>query len=273
MKRIYADAGLVLTALTWGSTFPVVKIALNYSSPFTFNAMRFALATILFLPFLRKKEFVAGVKIGIASFLGYAFQTVGLKVTTATNAGFITSTYIVFTPLIASRLYGERITKVEATSVFLALTGVYLLSGYSSFNFGDLLILLCAVAFAFEIAMIGEHSKKLYPMSLAGWQVFTIGVLSSFLAPFTTEKLFFSEELLAALLITGFLATFVAKILQNYMQSHTKSVDAGIILSLEGVFSYLFAAMLLEESLSLFQYFGAALIFITAVVISTERSE
>ncbi|WP_456369873.1 DMT family transporter [Geoglobus sp.] len=268
MKRVYADLGLLAVALIWGATFPVVKLALEYVSPFAFNAIRFLLTFILFIPFVRKGEFTVGIKIGFASFIGYALQTVGLEYTTATNAGFITSTYVVLTPIVAYILYRERLTKTEIFAVIMAFAGIYLLSGYSGFSYGDILMILCAVAFAFEIAMISKYAREMSPMSLAGWQVFAIGIFSALPAALTTDRLVFNQYVLIALAVTGLLATFAAKILQNYMQAHTKSVDAGIILSLEGVFSHIFSAIFLSESLTAVQYAGVALVFLAVISIS-----
>ncbi|WP_457591160.1 DMT family transporter [Geoglobus sp.] len=268
MKRIHADLGLLTVALIWGSTFPVVKLALDYLSPFAFNSIRFLLTFILFAPFVRRKDLKAGIAIGFASFLGYTFQTVGLEYTTATNAGFITSTYVVLTPIVAYLLYRERLTGIEITSVITAFIGIYLLSGYSGFNYGDLLMILCAIAFAFEIAMISKYARELNPMSLAGWQVFAIGFFSIFPAIQSGGEVILNEYVIFALAVTGLLATFVAKILQNYMQAHTKSVDAGIILSLEGVFSHIFSAAFLGESLTAVQYAGVILVFTAVIAIS-----
>ena len=98
MKRLYADLGLLIVALIWGVTFPVVKVAVESVSPFVFNSLRFFMACALFLPFVSLDGFRDGFKIGIATFLGYSFQTIGLQYTTATNAGFITSLYVVLAP-------------------------------------------------------------------------------------------------------------------------------------------------------------------------------
>jgi len=105
MKRFYANLGLLIVAMIWGATFPVVKIALNSMSPFAFNTIRFFITSLLFLPLISKKGMKEGFKIGLATFLGYSFQTVGLEYTTATNAGFITSIYVVLMPIIAYLLY------------------------------------------------------------------------------------------------------------------------------------------------------------------------
>ncbi len=268
MKRVYADLGLLAVAIIWGLTFPVVKVALNFVSPFAFNSIRFLLTSILFIPFLKREEMRAGLAIGGATFLGYAFQTVGLQYTTSTNAGFITSTYVVFTPMIAFLLYRERIQKIDALSVLLTVAGIYLLSGFEGVKAGDGLMILCAVAFAFEIVLISRYAGSLSIMSLAGWQVFAVGLLSSVPAALTTERLEINSYVIFALALTGFLATFLAKIVQNRMQAHTDSVDAGIILSMEGVFAHIFGVLFMNESLTSVQYSGVLLLMMALILIT-----
>ncbi|WP_202318575.1 DMT family transporter [Archaeoglobus neptunius] len=268
MRRLHADLGLMVVALIWGSTFPVVKVALESMSPFAFNTVRFFIACLFFLPFLRGWDFKAGFKIGIASFLGYTFQTVGLEYTTATNAGFITSTYVVLAPIISWLVYKDLFDRRDVFGVFLAFIGFYFLSGYSGFNFGDILMLFCALFFGAEIAMISHYSRISNPTMLAFWQSFAIFILSAPFAAFTTLKFEVNTTVVAALLITAFFATFVAKMLQNWLQSYTKSSDAAVILSLEGVFSHLFSVLLLTEMLSLTQYFGAFLILVAVIIVS-----
>jgi drug/metabolite transporter (DMT)-like permease len=268
VKRLYADLGLVLVALIWGATFPVVKIALESMSPFAFNTIRFFISCIFFVPFFRREGFIEGFKIGIASFLGYTFQTVGLEYTTATNAGFITSTYVVLTPILAYFFYRASFDERDILSVVLAFTGIYFLSGYSGFNSGDILILICALAFAAEIAMISHYSKFNNPSMLAFWQTFAIFTLSAPFAALTTTKFKIDESVIAALLITAFFATFVARMLQNWLQRYTKASDAAVILSMEGVFAYMFSAIMLAERLNLMEYAGAGMIVLAVVVVS-----
>ncbi len=271
MRRIYADLGLLAVAIIWGATFPVVKIALNFISPLAFNSVRFLLTSSLFIPFLRLKEFKAGVIIGTATFFGYLFQTVGLLYTTSTNAGFITSTYVVLTPAIAYILFRERIESIDIISVILATLGIFLLSGVERFRVGDILMIFCAIAFAFEIVLIARYSKHMNVMSLAGWQVVTVGVFSLIPAFFTAEKFEFNTFVVFAIALTGLLATFFAKIMQNRMQRDTSPVDAGIILSMEGLFAHLFGMIFLSESLSLTQYGGVALLMTSFVLITAVK--
>ena len=273
MKRFHADLGLLAVAVIWGATFPVVKLALNFVSPLAFNSVRFLLTSFLFIPFLRLKELRAGVIIGTATFFGYLFQTVGLQYTTSTNAGFITSAYIVLTPLVAFLLYSERIQKIDVVSVFLAMSGIYLLSGAGELKIGDVLMLMCALAFAFEIVLIGRYSRSLDILSLAGWQVVTVGAFSSVPAAFTTERFEINSYVVFALALTGFLATFAAKIIQNKMQAYTESVDAGIILSMEGLFAHIFGVMFMNESLTFLQYGGVLLLMIALILITAVKNQ
>ncbi len=267
MKRLYADLGLLIVALIWGVTFPVVKVAVESISPFAFNAIRFFIACIFFLPFVSFEGFRDGFKIGIATFLGYSFQTVGLQYTTATNAGFITSLYVVLAPLIAFVLYRISLRGIEVLSTFVALAGLFLLTGYEGFNWGDILMLACAFAFAMEIAMISHYSREINPTQLAFWQILAVAVLST---PFAvaTDKFVLNRDVVVALLVTAILATLVAKLMQNWFQRWTKPADASVIMSMEGVFSHIFSVFMLGESLSLMQYVGAGLIVLAVLIVS-----
>ena len=273
MKRIHADLLLLLVALIWGLTFPVIKIALESISPLTFNSIRFFIAAILFLPFLLRaggngEDFLTGVKIGIAVFLGYTFQTLGLQFTTATNAGFITSTYVVFTPIIAYLLFRQKVSKMEVVFLSTAFFGLYLLSEFAGkFNLGDFLILLCAIAFASEIVLISHFSRIKNPTYLAFGQIFAVVVFST---PFTffEKRLVINSDVVLPLLITAVFATTLARIAQNHAQKFTRASDAAIIFSMEGVFSHLFSILMLGEKLSAVQYAGASFIVLSVIAIS-----
>ncbi len=275
MKRIHADFLLLSVALIWGLTFPVIKIALDNISPLTFNSIRFFIAAFLFLPLFftskngNRKDILIGVKIGIAVFLGYTFQTIGLELTTATNAGFITSTYVVFTPLIAYLLFRHRVTRLEIILLFTAFTGLYLLSEFTGrFNVGDLLVLLCAIAFAAEIVLISHYSRLKNPTSLAFGQIIAVAVFSTPIALAFERRLLLNQEVIIALLITAVFATVLARIAQNHAQKFTRPSDAAIIFSMEGVFSHLFAILMLGEVLSPIQYLGAGMIVLSVIAIS-----
>src|SRR5665648_490058 len=94
-----------------------------------------------------------GSLIGIFLFLGYTFQTVGLKYTTATKAGFITGLSVVLVPIISHFFIKEKINRNSFIGVVLAFAGLWFLNYSSSLsiNLGDFLVLLCAFCFAIII--------------------------------------------------------------------------------------------------------------------------
>ncbi len=267
-RRLLSDLGLLMVALIWGVTFPIVKMAVKVVSPFAFNAARFAIACLFFLPLIRLDGFKDGFKIGVATFLGYTLQTFGLQYTTATNAGFITSLYVVLAPIIAFVLYGMPLKGLDVFATFLALIGTFLLTGYEGFNIGDFLVLACAFAFAMEIAMISYYSRRTNPTQLAFWQIFAVAILST---PFAlvTDNIVLNRTVAVALLVTAVFATVVAKLMQNWFQRWTNPADASVIMSMEGVFSHVFAVFMLGESLRSIQYLGAGLIILAVVLVST----
>lgn len=102
-----ADFLLLLVSFIWGTTFVLTKSALYTIGPCTFLGLRFISAFIfLYLATFRRVSgfnrisVLRGLAAGSALLLGYLFQTLGLKYTTASNAGFITGLSVVIVPII-----------------------------------------------------------------------------------------------------------------------------------------------------------------------------
>ncbi|WP_087038146.1 DMT family transporter [Thermococcus litoralis] len=268
MKR----AELILLGITviWGFTFPAMKVSLAYLSPVLFLAYRFGIASLLMLLIFRKKAiksetFFEGFILGTTLFFGHGFQIVGLKYTSASNSAFITSLYVVFTPFIAYFLLGDKLRVRDFLSLSVAIAGLYLISGASlSFNYGDLLTVLCAISFAFQIVLVQKFGERDY-LSLAFWQIFWNFVFS------TIYALIFEGFVLPigvtpwlGILYTGVFATVIAFTLQVKYQKETKAHKAALIYSAEPIFGHISAFLTIGEVLSLRGYLGALLI-LTAI--------
>ncbi|HIH73529.1 MAG: Drug/metabolite transporter (DMT) permease [Thermococcales archaeon 44_46] len=268
MKR----AELILLGITviWGFTFPAMKVSLAYIPPVLFLAYRFGMASLLMLLIFRKKAiksetFFEGFILGTTLFFGHGFQIVGLKYTSASNSAFITSLYVVFTPFIAYFLLGDKLKVRDFLSLSVAIAGLYLISGASlNFNYGDLLTVLCAISFAFQIVLVQKFGEKDY-LSLAFWQIFWNFVFS------TIYALIFEGFVLPigitpwlGILYTGVFATVIAFTLQVKYQKETKAHKAALIYSAEPIFGHISAFLTIGEVLSLRGYLGALLI-LTAI--------
>ncbi|NJE42938.1 DMT family transporter [Thermococcus sp. GR6] len=259
---------LILLGITaiWGFTFPAMKASLDYLPPILFLAYRFGIASLLMLIIfrsrvLKRETLKEGFVLGLTLFFGHGFQIVGLKYTTASNSAFITSLYVVFTPFIAYFLLGDRLGGRDVLSLIMALTGLYLISGASlNFNYGDLLTVLCAISFAFQIVLVQRFEKKDY-LSLAFWQILWNFVFSLAFA-LLFESLVVPRDPMPwmGILYTAIFATVVAFTLQVKYQRDTKAHRAALIYSAEPIFGHIAAFLTIGEILSPKGYLGAALI-------------
>jgi drug/metabolite transporter (DMT)-like permease len=276
-RSIKAHLLLVLITLIWGSTFVLVKEALNDSSPLVLNAVRMALAAILLALYYRKKIAVltrpaltAGVVVGVFLYLGYALQTSGLKLTTPSKSAFLTGTSTVMVPLVLVAIWRAHIHLWRVAGIVLALAGLLLmtvpggsqgLADFAKVNFGDVLTVGCAFGFAFQIVFLGRACQRFPYEQIAVLQVGTAAALMAVTAPFLEQPRFHaSATVLAAVLITGVLGTAVAFTVQAWAQQFTPATHTALIFTLEPVFAWLTSFIYLKERLGVRAGAGALLI-------------
>ena len=269
-KSQWADFLLLLVTLVWGSTFVIVKWAIEDLPPFPFLAIRFALAFISLLPFLwfqkahiSKGTLLKGAALGVFLFSGYAWQTVGLQYTTASNAGFITGLSVVFVPALVILTTRRLPSPSLLLGILCALVGLAFLSLGDRFqlNKGDLMILACAISFALHIFLVGRYAPQTNATVLASVQIFTVSILSyffSFLLP--QPSLYFSSTAWIALLVTAVPATSLAFFAQTKMQQFTTPTHTALIFSMEPVFAAISAFFFAGEILTTKGLIGAGLV-------------
>jgi len=287
-----AEGALLLNALIWGGTFVIVKSALTDSSPMMFVAVRFTIATLILLPFayksfsgVNKRSLIDGFNLGILLFLGFVFQTVGLKYTTATKSAFITGTFVVFIPIFQTIIEKRFPSRANIAGILFVILGIIFLSSKgesvfdifyeigASFNFGDFLTLLCAVFYALYIVYLDIISHRNEFKYLTFSQIAVTAVLG-YVASFTFSALelesiqfHLTDNLLLALAYTSILATVITLLLQTKYQKEVTPTRAGLIFSLEPIFAAVFAYIILTEMLSYLGIIGCIFIF-TGVLIS-----
>ena len=283
MKGIQAEIYLLGIVVIWGSTFAIIKGILDQIMPFTFLAYRFFWAAfILGLIFWKRLKNIdkiilgKGFLIGIFLFLGFTFQTVGLKYTTATKAGFITGLSVVLVPIISHFFIREKISKNSIIGVILAVIGLWFLNYNSSFifNFGDFLVLLCAVSFAMHIISVGLYARKVDYVLLVMVQLTTVFVLSFLMALFFERPgihLYYPSGVWWSIILTGIFATALAFYMQNKFQRYSTATKTAIIFSGEPIFSAMFAYLLLGEKVGLIAWIGGLLIIFGMIISQREK--
>jgi len=269
--RTKADLTMLGVAFVWGATFVIVKNALADIGPFLFVGLRFILAFLVLIALSHRDMFKmnlstlkTGSLLGLFLFIGYIFQTLGLKATTSSNAGFITGVSVVLVPIIYALLNRERPSPRTIFIVLLATIGLFLLSvPWGSFNlaYGDFLVLIGAFGFALHIIYVDRHSHRHNAMAITGIQVLFVGLVCLGLG-LTCEPWpgHFTFNALLAIVITAVFATALAFLAQNYLQRFSTPTDFAVVLASEPVFAALAGYLWAGERLSRQAQIGAALI-------------
>jgi drug/metabolite transporter (DMT)-like permease len=274
---------LLLTPILWGATFPAAKVGLEAIGvfPFMFWTRLLGFVTILAaVPLVARGQLTAqalrrvagpGLLLGALIFVAYVLQTEGLARTTATNAGFITGLYVVFTPLLGLALFRRRARGTAWAAAAVSVLGMALLSVPALDDLrpraGDLLVLASAVGWAGHAVAVGyfagRHPSVLLSLSQMGA---TAALHLVALAP-TETRAPDTGEVWLMLLITGVLGSGVAYTLQVVAQRTITATRAVVILAGESVAAAAIAYVWLDERLLAHQWTGALLV-LAAMAIS-----
>ena len=282
-KQLSGVIALLGATVIWGSAFIAQSVGMDKIGPFTFQAVRCFLAVVFLFPasalFSKGKPFWkswtdpalwrSGVICGLALFAASSLQQIGLVYTDAGKAGFLTAMYIVFVPFLGL-FVGQRPGRNALLSLIPAIVGLYLLSctSVSGINKGDVLLLLCAVAFSVQILLIDRHCAGLDGLKLNCIQALVVAVLS---VPWALLTETVDASLIASCWLplgyAGILSMGVAYTLQIVGQKRVTPSAAALLMSLESVFAALFGWLLLHETMTRAEELGCVLVF-AAVVIS-----
>jgi drug/metabolite transporter (DMT)-like permease len=248
---------------------------------YLFNGLRFLVGAVTLLPFAARSSWRfegsarAGVILaGVLLYAAGAFQQMGLRFTTAGNAGFITGLYVVLIPIIlAAGLRRAPTIRVLLASA-LAAGGLFLLStgGRLQINTGDGLELVGAFLWAFHVILIGWLVQRADVLPLAISQYVICALLSlgtSFLLESNSIEAI--RESSWAIVYTGLFSIGAGYTLQAVGQRHAPPADAAIILSFEAAFAAIFGWVFLSETLSALQLLGCGLM-LTGMIISQFRA-
>lgn len=276
MTRVQANLLLLLAGAIWGAGFIAQSTAMETLGPIWFIGLRFAVATLVALPFtlwekaratspVRTADIAGFVLTGLALFAAAAFQQVGLLTTTVTNSGFLTGLYVVFTPLLTVLVLRRAPHWIVWPAAFMASFGIFLLSGgtLAALTVGDMLTIFCAVLWSVQMICVGVFAGRSgRPIALSLVQFAVCAVLGC-AAGVLFEPVSFAaiKGALPEILYAGFFSSGIAFIFQNVAQRYTTAPQAAIFLSSEALFAALFGVLLLGETISPAGYAGCAIIF------------
>ena len=283
MHRL-AKPMLFAAALIWGTSFFIMKNALDAVPVFFLLAIRFTAGAVLLALVCgrRWKSFTPdylwrGAIIGGFLFLAYSVQTFGLSMTTPSKNAFLTAVYCVIVPFLTWAVVKKRPDRYNIAAALLCVTGVGLVSltEQLSINAGDLLTLVCALFYASHIVAVEKVSPgkditllTVFQFAFAALYAWICGVLTE---TFPAQALA-NPQVFLPLAYLCVMATTVALLFQNVGQVWSDPASASVILSLESVFGVLFSVIFYGDPVTARLLMGFALIFVAVVCSETKFS-
>jgi len=303
MSRLRADSVLLLVALIWGSAFAVQRVAALYFDAFTFNGLRFLLGGLVLFPFSKLNPFRNTNRLqsekdkfpaksitapildrksigfiflsGLLLFAAAGLQQAGLETTTAGNAGFITTLYVVFVPVILLLFFKEKIPRVAWLSAGIAIIGSLFLSTGGTFRLapGDALEMAGAIFWALQMILVSRAVRHMDVVTFSVGQYLVAGSLNLLLSIWLYMPYNEISGGWWTILYVGLLSTAGGYTLQVLGQKYAPPTDATILLSMEAVFAALTGFIFLGETMQIVQLVGCGLILMAVIVTQLNASK
>lgn len=280
MKHKLASWLLLSVAMSWGLAFVTMKDALARQSVNSFLFYRFALAAIALIivhPQIFKKInkdiFKHGGITGLFLSAGFIFQTYGLDMTGAAVTGFITGLYVVATPLFEQFFGGRKLGSTVWISIGIATSGLALLSlkGFSV-GIGELLVLISALCYTGQIIGLSKWSQGRDVWAMTFMQILVVAVVTGIAAIIEGFQTPPDRGVWSVIVFTAIVCTVTAFIVQTWSQAILESTKAAVIMTMEVVFSAIFAITLGGEILSTRTLIGGFLVVISMYTIVFHES-
>ncbi len=296
MNRFRADFVLLLVALIWGSAFAVQRVATRYFDVYTFNGLRFLLGGLILFPFSRLNPWNKGnrsisgknpgnenrntapvldrksmffiASAGLVLFAGSSLQQAGLKYTTAGNAGFITTLYVIFVPIILVIFLKEKIHWIAWVGAGIAVTGSLLLSTGGTLRLapGDSWEMAGAVMWALDVILVSRAVKHMEVLTFSVGHYLMAAALSLLVSLFLPRSLAGSGGGWWTIIYIGLFSTAIGYTLQALGQKYAPATDATILLSMEAVFAALAGFLFLGETMLPVQLIGCGMILAAVII-------
>ena len=283
-EKIKGSLLLTIAAIIWGSSFIVMKSAVDFLTPASLLFVRFGLASIFLAIIFFKKikdypkdRIIGGLFTGCCLFIAYYVQTWGLSYTSPGKNAFLTAVYCAIVPFLVWAIYRKKPDIYNFVAAFMCIAGVGCVSldGQLTMNIGDVLTLCGGFLYAIHILMIKKFSKDVDGGVFTMFQFIGGTCLALLMALFVEDISVITQiqpSIFLQIFYLAFFATAVTMVCQTIGQNVVSECQASLILSLESVFGVLFSVLFYGEVLTLKVILGFVLIFIAIIISETKLS-
>jgi len=279
---------LLLTALAgflWGTSFPAIKIGLQYMDAYTFAFLRFLVAAlIMFFVLLLTGNFTLKFSkkrlllfLGISNGVAYLLQYIGMVFTTASKSSLFVNLSAVWVALISPIVLKEHLGGKKIVGVTVSLIGVVLMTtnlDFSSLNQGTIMGDLLVIGAGFLWALFIVYNKPLIKDNQNLVQSMTWLLIFTLLPLIPTAA--FSVSTFASLPLDAWTAIFYTAIfcwvIPYYLWlkglRHISAATSSVVLLTEIIVAVAIATLALGEVLTVISGVGALFIIIAILIVS-----
>jgi drug/metabolite transporter (DMT)-like permease len=283
--RKHPRLALILAMLLWGASFPAMKHSIGAMSSFGVVWIRMGIGSLILLPalfaFIKKPTYQKGdwrwLSLMVISepCLYFFFEIQALRLTSATQAGFIAATLPLMVLGMSAWLLKERIRKPAIAGIAVAFCGVLLLTATSEANESspnawlgnafELLAMLSATSFTYALKRLGNRYDPLF----LTWLQCAVGFIVFARGGFPLEQwavVSESRELVLVLLFLGAGVTVGAYALYIGALQQTPANEAILMVNLIPLFGMGISLLLLKETLTAPQWLACGIVLLGVII-------
>lgn len=279
MTQKQANFLLATVSIGWGTSYIFMKVLADTVSPFTVVALRFGIAFLIMIAIFNRKLLSVNIKmLSYSAIVGVLLCGIfislmyGMKTTSASSAGFLTSTTVILVPILQILITRKLPRKEVIYGVITVSIGLALLTIKDDFTFalGSLLCLVAALLYGIHIIVTNYFVKKVDAFQLGIFQL-GFAFLFAFIGSFTFETPVLPNGVIewSAILGLAIICSAYGFVIQPIAQKYTTPESTGFLFSLEPVFSAVFAFIFLNENMGGQEYIGALLILSGVLIANT----
>ena len=277
-----AKLALLMATIIWGSSFFMMKDALDDLGTFYLLAMRFTgaciLLAIVFFPKFKQLNIQcvkAGFCMGTALIAAYGVQTLGLMDTTPGKNAFLTAGYCIMVPFMYWIIAGKKPDRYNLLAAVICIVGIGMVSLDSNLTMGrgDFLTIVCGFFYGLHIIISARFTQKFDVMLLTICQFFFAALWSWVIGGIFETAPDFAAMQMSTIVVIAYLSVFAtagALGLQTFGLKYTEPSAGALILSLEAVFGVLFSVMVGAEAMTVRLFIGFSIIFVAIVISETK---
>jgi len=293
-KRILlAYSQLVSSLIIVGGATVVGKLLTNSLPIFLSNGLSLIIASFIYLVLLKINKinlsvitkndyFILFLIAFFGTFLYRILFFYGLKFTSASEAGIISSTLPAVFGITSFILLKEKVRNSQTKAIILSVIGIFLINSNTGIAltelftkiFGNFLIFLSVIMGTLFSVLSKFLSKKITPMIISSVSTFFSTLLLFPLFVYDGIYFNFSSLNFNSLMLISYYGVFVSVISFLLWFDGLTVISmstAGILTSLIPITGIFLSFIILKETLNLYQIIGAVFILISIFIVSEEN--